>query len=499
MLQQGVSEMMPMALASLVAWAKTISSWGPSRPVKRRPTARPRVEALEMRWVPADIFTWKGGTVGSVNDYFTKANWTTLSARNYPGAGGVLDDYIVFDNTATTDCTAALTATLTVRSVELKANFANKFELSGNFGLNIVGAAGLGNRGTFTLANGALNLKNQAWLDLQQTVGTWSKGDLSKDGDAGGKIYLSQTSTLTIRVDATNLGATLVIGQTKTGADSLGRVRIGGGAADVDNLANNVTLYKNANLEIHPSGILELAQSANSATRGGIAVGAGSTSAINNQGNINRTVMDSGNQILQITPKVTNTAASANVTVGATSKIKFVNGLDVTQGKYTPRKGSEVQGVIKLPRGGAGKVQLDDGGLPPGTYDVYFDDDLIVETGSIEFGTTPGVFFTIHIGGQLVLLDEASVSLNVDGSAPGSSDAFEVQGPTVVDSAALQVTTQNQSPPDGSKYIILYPYVGLSGAGWGPLTFAGYPASYFLPDPTTLVAYPGAGPLHPRR
>jgi hypothetical protein len=431
--------------------------------------------------VPADTFTWRGAAGAGGTDYFTKANWSVASTRNYPGAGGVLDDVVVFDNTAVADCDAALTADLTVARLQLRANFTKVFTTSGGKNYTVTPDGGGG--GQFTMEGGTLNLKDsptRLFLDRLGSAATWSKGDLSKDGTSGAKINIYRT-TFSITADATRLGAGLVVGQSLSGADGPSALQIGADRG-MGNLSGHLTLFNNANIEVKQQGTLTFFQSVNSDTKGGIDVGAGGTSAITNSGKITREVVDQDGKYLYIKPKLTNDAAGAEVHLGVNTRVNFAGGLDVTQGKYTPAKDVKTKGDIKLPRGGAGMVQLDDTGLTAGDYDIWCEGNLTIEDGSFLFAAADNVYFTFHVVGAAVDLESgATLSINVDGSQEGHCDLIAADLDSTVNSSVLNVRTENASPGAGWIYTFLAA-PNIHGVGWSALpNNSGYPAAYFYP------------------
>ena len=102
-------------------------------------------------------------------------------------------------------------------------------------------------------------------------------------GDPGASIYIFNSTTFLINTDATKLGASLIVGESQSGANSPGVVNLADPTFQ-SGMSGNLTLYQNAGMTIMPTGTLNLNQSFFSNTKGGIAQAAGSTGAINNQG-----------------------------------------------------------------------------------------------------------------------------------------------------------------------------------------------------------------------
>jgi hypothetical protein len=459
----------------------------PFRPERRsRPIFRPFLELLEGRVTPSGTYTWKGGTANAANVWENTNNWNKAGTNQpYPGANGSIDDDVVFDNTATAD--AFLKSTITVNSLNLKPNFTRTLEVQANAQGNANGLTIAGNVPIFMMQSGTLNLKGSSWLALSDLnlspngdpKAVWSGGDLSKNGDVNAKIYVYNRSEWVIKADALNLGATIILGQSKTGADSPATVDL----ATTDgqgNLSSNLTLYKNANINVMPQGFLNLNQTVNSDTKGGIVNGAGSTGTIDNKGTINRKVADpNAARYLTIGPKVTNSDAGATFFQDKNTKVNFAGGFDLNAGQYKKIKGADNKGDVNV---NGGQITLRDDGTG-GAWDVYFSGNVYVLSGTIDFGGTGGGYGTMHVTGDFSALSGASVNLRVDGSTSENCDNIQVDGTATVTLPTVNVNTQNSSPTSGYTYTFLSAGSFSGMGGWVLGTLSGYSASYVFDDP----------------
>ncbi len=328
---------------------------------------------------------------------------------------------------------------------------------------------------------GTIKLTANSWMALDQLgSATWTGGDLSSEGGADTKIYIYNDTVFTIRADASKLGASLIIGESRTAAPSRGTVHIAkeDGSAD---LAANLGLYKNANIVVKGQGILNLNQKVQSSTKGGIvAMGMGSTSEILNEGTIDRRIQDPDpEQYLTIDAKVTNKTGGAKFYMQRDTTINFVRGFDGQKGLVEFHPSAKVKGHV-MKKDGVMRFFYDG---PPGRYDVFFSDgDLTITGGIVEFvSTVPGGYGTVHITGNFFLGVGVEVFINVDGSVADSSDEFEVGGTTTIDSAILNVNTEFASPLPGDGYTFLNS-TEILGSWAGLPVNTGYPADYFFED-----------------
>jgi hypothetical protein len=455
------------------------------------------LEALEDRLVPAGTFTWVGGTSGTWEDM---RNWTRPPNTNrWPGQNAVLDDVVHFDNAAMADAT--LTSTISLATLQLQTNFTKGLTITGTVltgpnTITITHATG-SDRNEFLLQNGTLTLtnfqgfftsSNLALNGLQNAL--WTGGTIvgrSGDNISPGSIYVyNQTSltdptSFTINTDARNLGATLEIGWSPTGAPSSGTVNV---ATPTSGLSGNLTLTGNAQINVHTLGVLNLNQPGESDTKGGIASGPGPNRQITNEGTITHDAVDPAGKYLQISPKVIN-KPGATLTLARGTFTQFVGGLDIQGGRYL-RIGAKVKAV----------EQMENGEMDAGA-DTLLDGSLTATGGTIVFQDQFGLF---HVTGNLDLESGATLWLKVDGSVNGLTDLVQVDGLATINSASLEVTTLNASPAAGYVYHFLTTN-GFSGPGWNSTIIydpnSPFTASYYFLDPFDLGVAGAAG--SPRR
>lgn len=466
-----------------------------TRPKVRSPQrSRPHLETLEDRLAPAGTFTWVGGDPGNVNTWADQKNWIAVGANEtYPGQNNEINDFVKFDNNAKAD--AYLLNNLTVQTLTLAANFGFKFEVQGGKTLTDATPTGTVGANFFDMEGGTLNLRGGASLALDggapnmgSSSALWSGGDFNSAGDLNGKVYIYKGIQFTIQENAAKLGATLIIGQSPAGVDATATVQLASKDGTVG-LAGNLSLYKNASIQVKPQGIFLLNQQSSSNTKGGIVNSAFSNGAIDNQGQIARVVVDMTNtNYLTIGPTVTNSAAGALFTMNNNTKIDFQGTFVLQKGILSKAAGSDNKGKIIEPPGGTGTIEIEPAGTV-GRYSVFFSDDVIFQagsTGGIVFDNIlPGAFATLNFAGQLDLEAGNYVSLNVDGGT-GQSDILFVSGLTTLNAATLNVYTENQSYP-GSGFLFFTAMGGLAGSGWyGNPVNSGYPANYVFDSPSTF-------------
>ncbi len=277
---------------------------------------------------------------------------------------------------------------------------------------------------------------------------------------SGGTIYLYNSTDLTITQNAQKLGASLVIGQTKTGSDSAATLDLSTAAIG---MSGNLTLYNNATITNMASGVVNFNQSVNSDVKGGIAKDAASTgSTITNKGTMNRTTVD-GTKALVITPAVTQNDDNALFTLGPSCSISFApGGFDVNKGKFKMGKLSHQTGATES---GTGKIEMDPTG-GTGPVNFYIDGDLTTDGGFLTFDYTPGAWGVLNVSGDLTVAGGTEVDVNVDGSTSGTSDQIVVAGSRTLTSGVVDVSAQNASAPGGYTYTILTSTSGISGT-WG--------------------------------
>jgi hypothetical protein len=295
-------------------------------------------------------------------------------------------------------------------------------------------------------------------------------------------MYVYNGTSFRIDADARNLGATLEIGWSPTGALSGGTVNV---ATPTSGLSGNLTLTGNAEINVHTLGNLNLNQPGESDTKGGIVNGQGNNKTITNEGIITHDVVDQAGKYLQIGPKVIlKPGSTLHLRVGTFTQ--FLGGLDQQGGKYIAI-GAKVKGV---------QMQMENGEMDVGA-DTLLDGSLTATGGAIVFQDQFGSF---HITGNLDLEPGATLWLKVDGSVNGLTDLLLVDGLTTINSASLEVTTLNASPAPGYVYHFLTTNA-FSGAGWNSTIIydpnSPFTASYYFLDPFDLGVLGGAS--SPRR
>jgi hypothetical protein len=363
--------------------------------------------------------------------------------------------------------------------------FTKKLIVSQNDALTVqsyVVSPGVVQGGIFTFASGTINLQGGADLNLNNTTGNWSGGDLSSTVGGGTvRLYSSAgapapTTVLSVYDGGSTLGATLIIGQNSNGTNSPATLNL---ATSISDMGQMLVLSRSAGIINQPQGVINFNQLRNSATKGGIDMAPGSLSAIRNSGTMWRDIVDAGGDYLTITPPVTDTA-TGGFFLGTGAAVYFANLYKVNAGAFLVSPGSDAIGVFVGPQG---TLSLVSSGQQGAQDQFTFNSDLTVNGGTIQFGYSTGTTEVLNITGNLTINPGSSVVLNVDGRTNGqAADLLNVGGFASINGANLTVNTQEASPASGNTYSFLSAAGGISGSGWAAIFNSGFPANYQI-DP----------------
>jgi hypothetical protein len=141
-----------VVMSSMVKLFKELfGPWTGRMPPCRKPRfARQRLEELEERWCPADVWTWSSGMDTSWGN-MVGTNWlkngNAVNPGDYPGKPGQQGDIVVFNNLFAANCTLDV-PTVSLGELDLVGTYFGTLTLT--FPLSVSGASG-----DFRLTDGA--------------------------------------------------------------------------------------------------------------------------------------------------------------------------------------------------------------------------------------------------------------------------------------------------------------------------------------------------------
>jgi hypothetical protein len=430
---------------------------------------RLRAEWLENRLSPA-IFNWSGAIS---DDWANKANWTENGtvgnvAERWPGQDSHTEDQVNIRDNVQSNCVLRVESALYIAGLSIGGAFAKSVILQSPSALYVQSTTTIA--GFFQMDSATLQLAG-ADLHLAYSTGSWVGGVIrnSQTNTTPGSIDLLG-STLNIRSDAQELGASLWLAEAKDFKNGLTTTT----ASDViiQKMNNNLTLYDDASINVGEGCGMYLYQNTNSDTKGGIMLGAGSTnSKIINEGRIKRDAdtMDTANNIvyLKVQPPVTN-KSTGTFEMAKLSSIEFTNGFTNDGGTFD---GDTMR--VRLPAGkklsmSSGLIQLHG----TGDYLCLFDGDVELDGGNLFAGDSHPAdgaasdFGLVQVTGDLYLGFNSGVFLNVDVSQSGHGDSISA-GSSTVDGARLTVRLLNNAPGQwaGTTWV-LFTAGSQDGFGW---------------------------------
>jgi hypothetical protein len=410
--------------------------------------ARPRLEELEERWCPADVWTWASGantSWGNMVGTNWKKNGIAVNPGDYPGKPNQQGDIVVFNDGATVNCTLDV-PTVNLGELDIVGTYSRTLTLT--FPLTVSGASGdFRLTAPATIAMTGSSVLNLYDLGPQNANNTnlWSIGVIT--GSANNALVVTGT-TLPLQ-GTTFLGLPLNPGPlgTKMMIQSGGINRPG--SVVLNNMTTNLTLNGTGNyIDVGMGGTLQLNQviAANGQqnARGGIVLGGGNAGPqavqVEVGGELDRndgTPVQGVPDQVQIGGTVYNMGGSVIVSAGNMLDITGTDTNNISYWQTTSAAGSLKVDTNAVGSGNieaSGIFQIDSGTVKLTAESGSFADEL--DGAGLDFGNTNNTFLTITdstvgtpgeviIQGSVTLAQKTTTTLNFTGGN-NTADLLEV-------------------------------------------------------------------------